>query len=140
MSRHRALALLIEADHRASDVEAIHLGDRPGDLVLYRTDLRDVLEHVLRRHLEHRTALRVHQERLERLIPFGIVLRDRNGQHQVDDALIRREGHQDFTPFRETERFRSGAFTTFPVTLRGKDTEIEHDVGGHLVGGELCAG
>ena len=59
----------------------------------YMDYFRKVFEHVLCRHLEHLTALLIHQERSNKIMEIGGVI-VRHSHHQIDDRHIRRHGHE----------------------------------------------
>ena len=58
----------IDAEHGFFDVELVHLLQGVGNVVITLTDLGKVLEHILRRHLEHLPTLLVHQERTNEVV------------------------------------------------------------------------
>ena len=51
----------VDAQHRFFNVEFVHFLKGIGNVIITLTHLGKVFEHVLRRHLEHLSALLVHQ-------------------------------------------------------------------------------
>ena len=56
----RLVLPLIDPQHGLFDIEFIHLLEGIGDVIIALTNFGKVFEHVLRRHLEHLTALLIH--------------------------------------------------------------------------------
>ena len=104
------------ADHGHIDAVTVHLADQELHVVVRAGQHRNVLEHVLGRHLELLPALFVHQQGLEGLVPLGVGLADGNAHHQVHHWNSLWHWHQPAPP---NNRWRSCAFKTLPMRLRG---------------------
>ena len=51
----------VDTQHRFFNIKFVHFLKRIGNVIITLTDLWKIFEHVLRRHLEHLSALLVHQ-------------------------------------------------------------------------------
>ncbi len=86
------LRVRADPDHGALDIVLVHLRHGVGHVIVLPVDLRNVLEHVLRGHLEHLMALLVHEHGLDPLVEIAVVVAG-YGQHEVDNTDIGRHGH-----------------------------------------------
>ena len=111
--------VVIPADQRLGDVEAVHLIDRPLDEIVHRAGPRHILEHVLRGHAETVERLPILDQRAETVEPIGPVLRFGDAEHAVDHADVGWHGHRHETPFNCGHAARKLILSTLPTALRG---------------------